>query len=116
MDEQIESIAREIYKELGPGHRECVYHRAFEVELRNACIPYECEVVVPLMYKNQFISHMRLDLVVCKNTIIELKSVKSIKEDEIQQLGRYLKNTGNTYGFLINFGPDNVDVRKIKNM
>lgn len=112
----LEEIAREIYKELGPGHRECVYHRAFEIELRNAGIPYECEVVVPLYYKNQFISHMRLDLVVSKNMIIELKSVKSIKDDEIQQLNRYLKTTGNEYGFLINFGPESVDVRKLKNV
>lgn len=113
LDEKIVNIANEIYKELGPGHRECVYHRAFEIELRNRWINYECEVVVPIFYKGHFISHMRLDLVIAKNIIVELKSVKNIKDEEVQQLKRYLHATGMKNGFLINFGPENADVRKI---
>ena len=114
LDEKILIIANEIYKELGSGHRECVYHRAFEIELRNRWIQYECEVVIPISYKGQFISHMRLDLVIAKNIIIELKSVKNIKDDDVQQITRYLKATGMKSGFLINFGNENVDVRKIE--
>ena len=106
-------ISQEIYKELGPGHRECVYHRAFEMELRNRGIPYECEVVVPLYYKGQFLSHMRLDLVVEKTTVIELKTIKNIKDEEIQQLKRYLKATGMQNGYLINFGSDEVQVKQV---
>lgn len=109
----MKEIAQEIYKELGPGHRECVYHRAFEMELRNRGIPYECEVVVPIYYKGQFLSHMRLDLVVEKTTIIELKSVKNVKDEEVQQLNRYLKATGIQNGYLINFGPDDVQVKQV---
>jgi GxxExxY protein len=112
--DMIDSIAREIFEELGTGHRECVYHRAFEIELRNRSINYECEVVVPIFYKGQFLSHMRLDLVVEKNTVIELKTVKNIKEEEIQQLKRYLKATNMSVGYLINFGHDGVDVKKIE--
>ena len=106
-------ISQEIFKELGPGHRECVYHRAFEMELRNRGIPYECEVVVPIYYKGQFLSHMRLDLVVNKDTIIELKAVKNIKDEEVQQLNRYLKATGLKNGYLINFGPDDVQIKQV---
>lgn len=110
----MEEISQEIYKELGQGHRECVYHRAFEMELRNRGIPYECEVVVPIYYKGQFLSHMRLDLVVEKSTIIELKAVKNIKGgEEVQQLKRYLKATGFQTGYLVNFGPDEVQVKQV---
>lgn len=109
----MEEIAQEIYKELGPGHRECVYHKAFEIELRNRCINYECEVVVPIMYKGQFLSHMRLDLVVNKNIVIELKALKGIKEEEVQQLERYLKATGMKKGFLINFGSSDIKVVEV---
>ncbi len=106
MDVVIENIAKEVYSELGPGHRENVYHKAFEIELRNIGIPYECEVVVPLFYKNQFLSHIRLDLVVAKSVIVELKTVRSLKEEETQQLKRYMKNTKMCIGYLINFGGD----------
>lgn len=109
----MEDLAKEIYTELGPGHRECVYHRAFEMELRNNNIKYECEVVVPIYYKGQFLSHMRLDLVVEKSIIIELKAVKNIKEEEIQQLKRYLKATRFQTGYLINFGPEDVQIMQV---
>lgn len=104
LDNELRNIANDIYKELGYGHRECVYHRAFELELRMRAIPYECEVVVPLFYKGHFLSHVRIDLLVNKNTIIELKAIKSIKDDELNQLKRYLESTGIKNGYVMNFG------------
>lgn len=101
---QLKRFAQDIYKELGPGHRECVYHRAFELELRTNEVPYECEVVVPLFYKGYFLSHLRLDLVVAKKFIVELKATKSIKDDDVLQLKRYMETTGMQYGMLVNFG------------
>ena len=99
----LQNIVNDIFKELGPGHRECVYHRAFEIELRNRWINYECEVVVPIFYKGHFISHMRLDLVIAKTYIVELKAIKSLKEEDTAQLKRYMKATGIPKGILINF-------------
>ena len=103
----LETIVNDIYKELGHGHRECVYHRAFELELRMRNIPYECEVVVPLFYKGHFLSHLRLDLVVDKRYIVELKATKSLKDDDSAQLRRYMLTTGIPKGLLVNFGNTN---------
>jgi GxxExxY protein len=110
---EIEKIVEEIYSNVGPGQRECVYHKAFEFELRDAGIPYECEVVVPLYYKGQFLSHYRLDLVIDKKCIIELKATKSLKEDDVQQLKRYLKATRISEGYLVNFGDHGTEVKKV---
>lgn len=102
--DKLETIVKDIYKELGHGHRECVYHRAFELELRMMNIPYECEVVVPLFYKGHFLSHLRLDLVVDKTYIVELKATRALKNDDTAQLRRYMKATGIPKGLLVNFG------------
>ena len=80
-----------------------MYHRAFEIELRNRWIDYECEVVVPIFYKGHFISHLRLDLVIAKTYIVELKATKSLKEEDTAQLKRYMKATGISNGILVNF-------------
>ena len=104
MECKLRDIVQDIYKELGPGHRECVYHRAFEYELRTRWIDYECEVVVPLFYKGHFISHMRLDLVIAKTYIVELKATRSLKSEDTAQLKRYMKATGTPMGLLVNFG------------
>lgn len=112
MEQSIGNIVNDIYKELGPGHRECVYHRAFELELRNRCIDYECEVVVPLFYKGQFLSHLRLDLVVAKKYIVELKATRALKDDDVAQLRRYMNTTCIPNGLLVNFGhPNSCELR-----
>lgn len=115
MESKLKNIMNEIYKELGPGHRECVYHKALEYELRSRLISYECEVVIPLFYKGHFLSHMRLDLIVAKSYIIELKATKSSKhEDDEAQLLRYMDASGIKKGMLVNFGtPDGVFIKSI---
>jgi GxxExxY protein len=112
----MEEIVREIYEQLGPGHRECVYHRAFELELRMRKIPYECEVVVPVFYKGQFLSHIRIDLLVDKTTIVELKAIRSLKDEEIGQIERYMNVlNGARKGYLVNFGsPKGVEIRSFE--
>ena len=109
----MEEIAHDIYRELGVGHRENVYHKAFEVELRLRCIPYECERVIPVIYKEHVVSYMRLDLVVDGKSIIELKATKSLKDDDEFQLRRYLSATSIDDGYLINFG-EKFEVRRIQ--
>jgi GxxExxY protein len=47
---------------------------------------------------------MRLDLLVDKTTIVELKATKSLKDDDSAQLKRYMKTTGIPKGLLVNFG------------
>lgn len=112
---ELEKSVKDIYKELGTGHRECVYHRALEFELRMKNIPYECEVVVPLFYKGYFLSHMRLDLVVAKKYIVELKATRALKSEDTLQLKRYMKATGIPKGLLINFGsPENAEIVTIE--
>ena len=48
MESLVHSIAEHIYKKLGAGYSERVYHNAFEVMLREKNIPYESERIVPI--------------------------------------------------------------------
>jgi GxxExxY protein len=106
MDVLVNEIVREVSKGLGKCHREAVYQRALEVELRMKNIPYECERIVPVRYKDHVISHMRMDLVIDGLAVVELKSVKTLKEGDECQLKRYLENSEYDLGFLVNFSTD----------
>jgi len=97
-----------IVKQLGFNHRECIYHRAFEVELRENHIPYESEVVIPILYKGYQVGHGRADIIVNKSIILEFKAVdKPVGDKEIKQLKKYLKYTNATNGMVINFCKSN---------
>ena len=99
----ITDLARHVYKTLGHGYSEAVYHRALEVALRKKNIPYESERVVPITYEGHVVGNIRLDLVINNETIIELKTVTTLREKEVTQLKNYMNITGLNSGLLINF-------------
>lgn len=110
-----EDIFYEVSKELGKGHRENVYQKAIEVELRMRGIPYECEVVIPVKYKDHVISHMRMDIVVDGLYVLELKAIRALKDGDECQLRRYLENSVYDIGYLVNFSTDGgVEVKKVE--
>ena len=84
--EQIKSFAKRVFKALGAGFSERVYHNAMEVLLKKHNIPYKSEQVIPVMFEGVEVGQVRADLVVAGNIVIELKSVKSLKDDHATQL------------------------------
>lgn len=108
MDELIRSLAQDIWSELGPGYSEAVYHCAFEVGLRKRGIYYETERIVPVYYEGQNVGHVRADIIVDRQIVLELKSVGKLNEVYRIQTRNYLKLLGLEKGYLINFPDKNV--------
>ena len=101
----------EVYKIMGSGLLESVYEMCLlrELQLRN--ISAECQVTISLQYKGFNLSkEYKIDILVEKQIIIELKSVDSILPVHEVQLISYLKLADKRMGFLINF---NVPLIKI---
>lgn len=105
MEVLLSDVARDIWKSLGAGYSESVYHCAFEVALRNLGLYYETERIVPVYYAGQNVGHVRADLIVDRKVVIELKSVSKLNEQYRIQTQNYLKLLDLEVGFLINF-PD----------
>jgi GxxExxY protein len=99
----VHASARQIWQTLGPGFSERVYHNAMEVCLRKACVPYETERIVPIMFMDHSLGNMRADLIVQGSLVVELKSVRSLKDEHRTQTSAYLRLLGLTDAVLINF-------------
>jgi GxxExxY protein len=109
--EQYEKLAKEIFlaslevhKIMGPGLLESVYEMCLirELQLRN--IFTECQVAIPLQFKGFALSkEYKIDILVEKELIIELKSVEGLLPVHEAQLISYLKLADKRMGFLINF-------------
>jgi GxxExxY protein len=101
-------VSNDIYNSIGPGYNEVVYHRAFEVALRLKGIMYETEVVTPIVYQSHVIGHGRVDLIVNKVMVIELKAIANLNNnDSIIQIKNYMKQHSISNGLIINFGQSN---------
>ena len=101
--EIIKEIANNIYRQLGCGHSERIYHNAMEVSLRKRNIQYESERIVPIVFEGHTIGNMRADLIVDNMLIVELKSTRVLNQAMNNQAINYLKLTGLRNGLLVNF-------------
>jgi GxxExxY protein len=103
LTEKIIGCAIEVHRTLGPGLLEITYESALAVELRLAGLKFERQFVVPITYKGQSVGEYRLDLLVEKSVIVEIKSVDRFDPIFEAQLLAYLKITGVKRGLLLNF-------------
>jgi GxxExxY protein len=107
----VERIARivvdciyKVHSKLGPGLLESVFSICLAHELRKRGLKVEREVKLPVLYDGvRLESGLRLDLVVESCIIVEAKAVEKLIPIFDAQLLTYLKLTGYTLGFLVNF-------------
>lgn len=105
LTEKIIGTAIEVHKELGPGLLESAYQKCLSIALQEKGFNIETEVPVELFYHNHKITDeaFRIDILVEKTVVIELKSVSKITDVFTKQLGTYLKIGNYPCGLLINF-------------
>jgi GxxExxY protein len=103
MKDHVRSVAIRVWHSLGPGFSERVYHNAMEVGLRKLSIPYQTERIVPVMFDEHAIGNIRADLIVDSRIIVELKSVKTLKDEHRVQSRMYMRLLGLSEAVLINF-------------
>jgi GxxExxY protein len=95
----------EVRNFLGHGFTKEVYQEALEVELGARRIPFEAQVELPVRYKTSALrKRFRPDLLVRGSIVVELKSVRSLLPEHEAQILNYLKASGCSVGYLINFG------------
>ena len=96
--------AIQVHRALGPGLLESAYQACVAHDLRKRGRRVECEVVVPLEYDGVKIdAGYRLDMCVDGVVLVENKVVDALLPVHQAQLITYLKLTGLSLGFLINW-------------
>ena len=104
LTERVIGACIEIHRALGPGLLESAYEECLCHELSIAGIGFERQKPLPVHYKNVKLDcGYRLDLVVERKVIVELKAIENLMPIHEAQLLTYLKLSGLTLGLLINF-------------
>lgn len=104
LSNKIVGAAIEVHRTLGPGLLESTYEECLCHELALNQIPFERQVIMPVVYKgNRLECGYRADIVVDNKVILELKSVADVQPIHKAQLLTYLKLSGLKLGLLLNF-------------
>jgi GxxExxY protein len=100
----IVNAAFTVHKELGPGLLENIYEHCLAAELRSAGLEFEQQQALPVIYKGQRLDlGYRLDLLVERKVVIEVKATDGLNDVHMAQILTYLKLSGTKLGLLINF-------------
>jgi len=104
LTDKIIGAAIEVHKVLGPGLLESAYEECLAHELSLANLCFERQLPLPVTYKSFSLDcGYRLDFLVEKKVVLELKAIERLQPIHQAQLLTYLKLGGWPIGLLINF-------------
>ena len=96
--------ALKVHKALGPGLLESTYEACLYYELTKYGLLVEKQKALPVVYEEiKLEAGYRVDIMVERKFIIEVKAVDALNDVYLAQLLTYLKLANCRLGFLINF-------------
>ncbi len=101
---QIVDVSICIHKAMGPGLLESIYEKCFCYELAKRNITFEKQKTVPLLYDKLIIDEgLRIDILVDKLVVVELKAQEYYHPVWEAQVLSYLKLSNKRLGYILNF-------------
>jgi len=112
---KIRGAVFEVKKRLGLGHKENIYQKALEKEFKKVGLAIEKEKAMPISYDNEKIGVYRPDFLIEHKIILEIKALPSVGKFEKAQIWHYLKGSSYRLALLVNFGRNDVEIKRIIN-
>jgi GxxExxY protein len=92
---------------------ESVYESALAIELDLRGIRYERQKSITIQYRGHAVGEHRLDLLVERILVVELKAVKSLEDIFFATTRSYMKAIGVDDGLLLNFASMPLTVKRV---
>jgi len=112
--ESIIAAAIAVHRELGPGFLESVYEQALAVEFAMRGIAFVRQKAIPLLYRDHQIGEHRLDFLVEKKIVVELKAVEALEKVHFAIVRSYLKAACLSDGLILNFSSMPMTVKRVR--
>ncbi|MFC1849240.1 GxxExxY protein [candidate division CSSED10-310 bacterium] len=104
LSKKVIGYAIEVHKSLGPGLLESAYKECLFYKLNQGGLFVEKEKPLPLVFEGVKLEcGYRVDLLVEKQLIVEVKAVETLADIHMAQVLTYLRLSGCRLGLLINF-------------
>ena len=114
LTDRILQAAYTVHNELGCGFLEKVYQEALAIQMTEMNIPFEREKHLKVFYHGKCLQCDYIaDFVVDDKVILELKAVTEMDNVFKAQTINYLKITGYKVGFLMNFGQEEFQFKRL---
>ena len=103
----------EVMKELGSGFLENVYKNALFIVMKERGLTVLVEQSFDVIFRNRKIGKYIADLIVENLIVVELKCCKTLLSEHQAQVINYLKASQLPVGFLVNFGNQKLEYKRL---
>jgi GxxExxY protein len=110
--EKIIKCAFKVHNTLGNGFQEVIYQRALKIEFENIGLIFEREKEMIIYYNKIEIGDRRVDFLVDKDVMVELKALTKLENVHHAQLINYIEAYKVKIGLLINFGGRSLEIKR----
>ncbi len=111
-------VALRLHRDLGPGLLESVYETILAAKLSAMGYEVARQVAIDIEFEGlRFDGAFKIDLLVDRRLVIEIKSVEKLSAVHAKQLLTYLRLTRQPVGLLLNFGGETLKegIRRLVN-
>ncbi|MCX6640188.1 MAG: GxxExxY protein [bacterium] len=112
---KIIGCAIKVHNELGCGFQEVIYQRCLAIEMEATGLHFRREAEIPIHYKGQDVGTRRADFIVEDRVLVELKAISALDNAHFAQIINYLEAFKLEIGLLINFGGEQVIIKRFIN-
>ena len=110
---KIRGCVYEVFRVLGAGFLEQVYHQALLHDLEVQGLRAEGQRSLEVTYKGKQVGVYLADILVEDRVVLELKAAQSLTKAHEAQLLNYLKASGFRVCLLINFGTPRIEIKRV---
>ena len=104
-----------MHTQLGLGFPEVVYQRCLAIELRESGLAFERELELPWLYRGEHVGSRRVDFLVEKTVLVELKALSEITRLHHAQALNYLHAYQLEIALHLNFGEHRLTYKRFIN-
>ncbi len=107
--------AMKVHQKMRNGYPEIIYHRCLIIEFKKENILFQREVNLPVFYEGNKVGTRRVDFLLDKKVVLEIKAVSELTDAHLAQALNYMEAMNLEIGLLLNFGAKSLEIRRIIN-
>jgi len=103
----------DVWQEFKGMFKESIIDKALTIALEDKGLTVESQKRIDIYFKNKKVGTYVPDKIINGVIIIELKSKPILLKQDIEQFWKYLKGSDYKLGFLINFSPTKLQIKRV---
>ena len=110
---EIRGACFDVYKAFGGAFKEIVIDRALTAAIEKRGLKVESQKRIDIYFEGKKVGMYVPDKIVNKCILIELKAKPFLIKQDIDQFWKYLRGSEYKLGFLVNFAPAKLEIKRI---